>query len=98
MKAPCTRHQDHRRMTRWAYEDGGERMQQRLEHHPAMRLKRQAMVEQPFGTIQRWMDQGDFLMRGKKKVSTAMRVSLLAYHIKRVLNSLGGKTMSAALP
>ena len=84
-------------MTRWEYEDVLERMQQRLENHPEMMLKRKAMVEHPFGTIKRWMDQGDFLMRGKKKVSTEMRLSILAYNITRVLNILGVKTMIEAL-
>jgi transposase len=97
LKAQGTRNQDHRRMTRWAYEDGLERMQPRLENHPERMLKRQAMVEPPFGTIQRWMEQGDFLMRGKQHVSTEMRLSILAYHSKRVLNLLGGKTMIEAL-
>jgi hypothetical protein len=62
-----------------------------------MMLKRKAMVEPPVGTIKRWMDQGYVLMRGQKKVSTEMRVSILAYTIKRVLNILGVKTMIAAL-
>jgi transposase len=97
LKARCTRNKDNRRMTRWEYEDVLERMQQRLEHHPEMMLKRKAIVEHPFGTIKRWMDQGDFLMRGKQKVSTEMSLSILAYNIKRVLNILGVKAMIEAL-
>ena len=84
-------------MTRWAYEDVRERRQQRLENHPEMMLKRKAIVEHPFGTIKRWMDQGYFLMRGKKNVSTEMSLSILAYNIKRVLNILGVKAMIEAL-
>jgi hypothetical protein len=72
-------------------------MQQRLASHPEMMLKRKAMVEPPFGTIQRWMDQGSFLMRGKQKVSTEMSLSILAYNIKRALNILGVQTMIKAL-
>ena len=72
-------------------------MPQRLANHPEMMRKRKAMVEHPFGTIKRWMDQGSFLMRGQKNVSTAMSLSLLAYNIKRVLNILGVKTMIEAL-
>jgi Transposase DDE domain len=97
LKAHCTRSKDQRRMPRWAYEDVLERLQQRLEHHPAMRLTRKAMVEHPFGPIQRWMDQGSCLMRGKQNVSPAMSVSMLAYNIKRVLHILGVKTMLEAL-
>ena len=72
-------------------------MQQRLESHPEMMLKRKAIVEHPFGTLKRWMDQGYFLRRGKQKVSTEMSLSILAYNIKRVLNILGVKTMIEAL-
>jgi hypothetical protein len=97
LKARCTRNKDNRRITRWAYEDVLERMQQRLEHHPEMMLKRKAIVEHPFGTIKRWMDQGSFLMRGKQKVRTEMRLTILAYNIKRVLNILGVKAMIGAL-
>jgi transposase len=84
-------------MTRWDWEDVLERRQPRLENHPEMMLKRKAMAEHPFGTIKRWMNQGYFLMRGKQNVSTEMRLSLLAYDIKRVRNILGVKTMLEAL-
>jgi hypothetical protein len=97
LKAHCTRNKDNRRITRWEYENVLERMQQRLANHPEMMLKRKAIVEHPFGTIKRWMDQGYFLMRGKKNVSTEMSLSILAYNIKRVLNILGVKTMIEAL-
>jgi hypothetical protein len=59
--------------------------------------KRKAMVEHPCGTSKRWLDQGYCLMRGKQKVSTEMRSSLLADNITRVLNILGVKTMMEAL-
>lgn len=97
LKAQCTRNKGNRRITRWEYEDVLERMQQRLESHPEMMLKRKAIVEHPFGTLKRWMDQGYFLRRGKQKVSTEMSLSILAYNIKRVLNILGVKTMIEAL-
>jgi hypothetical protein len=72
-------------------------MQQRLANHPEMMRKRTAIVEHPFGTIKRWMDQGYFLMRGKQNVSTDMSLSMLAYNITRVLNILGVKAMIEAL-
>jgi len=97
LKAQCTRNKDNRRITRWEYEDVLARMPQRLENHPEIMLKRKAMVEHPFGTIKRWMDQGYFLRRGKQKVSTEMSLSILAYNIKRVLNILGVKAMIEAL-
>jgi hypothetical protein len=97
LKAQGTRTKDHRRITRWEDEDVLERRQHRLENHPEMMRKRKAMVEHPFGTIKRWMEQGYVLMRGKQKVSTEMSLSILAYNINRVLNILGVKTMIEAL-
>jgi Transposase DDE domain len=97
LNAQGPRHQDNRRMTRWAYEDVLERMQPRLEHHPEMMRKRKAMVEPPFGTIKRWLDQGDFLRRGQQNVSPERSLSILAYNLTRVLNILGVKTMLEAL-
>jgi hypothetical protein len=97
LKAHCPRNKDHRRMTRWESEDVLERRPQRLANHPEMMRKRKAMVEHPVGTIKRWRDQSDFLMRGKQNVSPEMRWSLLAYNITRVLHILGVKTMIEAL-
>jgi transposase len=97
LKAQCTRNKTNRRLTRWEYEDVLERMQQRLENHPEMMRKRKAIVEHPFGTIKRGMEQSYFLMRGKKHVSTEMSLSILAYNITRVLNILGVKAMLEAL-
>ena len=96
-KAQCTRSQDNRRITRWEYEGVLERMQQRVESRPEMMLKRKAIVEHPFGTIKRWMDQGYFLMRGKKKVSTEMSLTVLAYNLRRVINLLGVKALIEVL-
>jgi transposase len=97
LKAQCTRNKRPRRITRWEYEEVLERMAQRVDQHPDRMRQRKAIVEHPFGTIKRWMDQGYFLTRGKKKVSTEMSLSILAYNIKRVLNILGVKTMIEAL-
>ena len=68
-----------------------------LESHPEIMRKRKAMVEQPLGTIKRWMDPGDFRRRGQKQVSPERRWSLRAYNSTRVLNSLGVPTRLEAL-
>jgi Transposase DDE domain len=94
LKAHCTRNHENRR---WEDEDVLERRQPRLKNHPEMLRKRKAMVEQPFGPIQRGMDQGYFLMRGKQTVRTEMRWSILADNSKRVLNILGVKARLEAL-
>jgi transposase len=97
LKPQCTRNQDNRRITRWEYEDVLERMQLRTHQHPDKMRKRKQLVEHPFGTMKRWMDQGYFLMRGKQKVTTEMSLTVLAYNLKRVLNLVGTRKMIAAL-
>ena len=36
--------------------------------------------------MKRWWDAGYFLMRGLEKVRTACSLTVLAYHLRRVLN------------
>jgi transposase len=97
LKPQCTRNKENRRITRWEHEDVLERMQQRVKNHPEMMQKRKKIVEHPFGTIKRWMDQGYFLMRGKNKVSAEASLTILAYNLKRVINIVGVKGMIEAL-
>lgn len=97
LKAQCTRNQGNRRITRWEYEDVLERMEQRVSENPEKVRQRKKMVEHPFGTMKRWMEQGYFLMRGKQKVSTEGSLMVLAYNIKRVINLVGVQKMIEAL-
>jgi Transposase DDE domain len=46
-------------------------------------------VEHPFGTIRHGHDHDYFLMRGLTKVRAEMRLSALAYNIKRVRHLRG---------
>jgi hypothetical protein len=60
-------------------------MQQRLDQAPhTMRIRRQP-VEQPLGTIKRWMGATHFLTRGPKRVSTETSLHVLAYNLKRMI-------------
>jgi transposase len=97
LKPQCTRNQDNRRITRWEYEDVLERMQRRVNEQPEKMRKRKQLVEHPFGTMKRWMEQGYFLMRRKEKVATEMSLTVLAYNVKRVLNLVGTQKLIAAL-
>ena len=97
MKAQCTRNKRNRRITRWVHEEVLERMQKRMAAEPEKYRKRNMMVEHPFGTIKRWMDQGYFLMRGIEKVRAEISLSVLAYNIKRVITILGIPAMVAAV-
>lgn len=53
-----------------------------------MRLRSQ-LVEQPFGTMKRGMNQGYFLLRGLKKVAAEMSLTVLCYNLRRALNIVG---------
>jgi transposase len=89
LKAQCTRNKRNRRITRWEYEDVLERMKQRVDQHPELMRQRKMIVEHPFGTIKRWMEQSFFLMRGRNKVSAEMSLTVLAYNLRRVITLIG---------
>jgi len=89
LKPQCTRNKENRRLTRWEYEEVTERMQQRVRQHPELLWKRKMIVEHPFRTIKRWMDQGYFLMRGKDKVRAEASLTVVACNMKRAINILG---------
>ena len=72
-------------------------MQLRTNQHPEKMRQRKQLVEHPFGTMKRWMEQGYFLMRGKHKVATEMSLTVLAYNLKRVLKLRGTQKLVAAL-
>lgn len=65
-------------------------MQERLKRYPhAMALRRET-VEHPFANLKyRILDNGRFLLRGLRGVSTEMALAVLAYNFKRALNLLG---------
>jgi hypothetical protein len=86
-KPPCTRNQEHRRITRWVHAYLLEEMQPRVTDHPEKVTSRKSLVEHPFGTMKRWMDQGYFLTRGLTRVRGEMRLTILVYNVKRVGSS-----------
>ena len=59
--------------------------------------QRKTIVEHPFGTIKRSMDQGYFLTRGLPAVRTEASLTMLAYNIKRALALKGTQGLLAAL-
>jgi hypothetical protein len=74
-----------------------EAMQQRVTAHPEKVRLRKSIVEHPFGTIKRCMDQGYFRTRGLAKVRAEMRLTVLAYNPKRVITILGVTQLIAAV-
>jgi hypothetical protein len=59
-------------------------------------ISRKEIVEHPFGTMKRSMNQGFFLIRGLTKVNTEMSLTAIAYNMKRVFNILESKRMVQA--
>ncbi len=97
LKARCTRSKASRRITRWEDEGVLDVMAQRLAEHPERYARRNAIVEHPFGTMKRGMDQGYFLRRGLTKVRTEFSLTVLAYNLKRALRVVGVPQLIAAL-
>ena len=64
-------------------------MNARVASNPELMRRRKAIVEHPFGTIKRWMNQAYFLMRGLDNVRAEFSLSALAYNLKRVLRIVG---------
>jgi transposase len=86
-----------RRITRLAEEWALDDMERRNRLHPEKLKRRKEIVEHPFGTMKRSMNQGYFLTRGLEKVKAEMSFTVTAYNMKRVLNILGVKRMVRAL-
>ena len=74
-----------------------EDMTRRVRARPDMMKQRQRIVEHPFGTIKRAMNQDYFLMRGLKKVGAEMSLTVLGYNIKRAITIIGVKKMIEAV-
>lgn len=53
-----------------------------------MKVRRQ-MVEHPFGTLNYWMGSSHFLTKTLPRVSTEMRLHVLAYNLKRMMSIFG---------
>ena len=96
-KPQCTRSKGGRRITRWGDEHLLEAMEQRVRRRPEVMKQRKQLVEHPFGTMKRWWDAGYFLRRGREKVRTEFRLTVLAYNLRRVVNLVEMPRLLAAL-
>jgi transposase len=97
LRPQCTRNLQSRRISRSANEHVLEEMNARVASNPEILRKRKAIVEHPFGTIKRWMNQAYFLTRGLTNVRAEFCLSALAYNLKRVLAIVGVPALIAAL-
>ena len=76
-RSGCTENNRGRTIKRLMDEDVLERMAQRLRAHPEKMRLRSQLVEHPFGTMKRGMNQGYFLLRGMRKVAAEMSLTVL---------------------
>ena len=97
VRARCTENNRGRIIKRLVGEEVLERMAQRLKHSPEKMKQRRQLVEHPFGTMKRGMNQGYFLLTGLKKVAAEMSLTVLCYNLKRVLNIVGIEKMIRAV-
>ena len=71
-------------------------MQQRATPE-AMRLRR-STVEHPFATLKyRIFGHPRFLLRGMRGAQTEISLAVIAYNLKRMINVLGGGTLTREL-
>jgi transposase len=91
IRKQCTKSKTGRKLRRWVDQEVVDRLRKRMQEHPDLMKKRKAMAEHPFGTIKRAMNHGYFLMRGIRKVTIEMSLTVLAYNIKRAISVLGVK-------
>jgi hypothetical protein len=86
-----------RRTTRFTEERMLDDMERRNRLHPEKLKRRKDIVEHPFGTMKRSMNQGYILMRGVEKVKAEMSLTVTTHKLKRALNILGVNRMVQAL-
>ncbi len=93
LRPQCTKAKLGRKVRRWIHEAVLDRLKARLRAQPQLLKQRKALAEHPFGTIKLAMDQGYFLLKGIKKVTTEFSLTVLSYNFRRVLNVLGVEAM-----
>jgi len=97
LRRQCTSAKLGRQLRRWVNQDVLERLKERIRGQPELLKERKKLAEHPFGTIKRAMDQGYFLTKGIKKVTTEISLTILSYNLKRVINILGVEKMVTAM-
>jgi transposase len=97
LRPQCTKAKRGRQLRRWVHEEILERLKERIRAHPELLKARKELAEHPFGTVKLQMDQGYFLLKGMKKVTTEFSLTVLSYNFKRVLNICGVERMISSL-
>lgn len=97
LRAQCTTSKYGRKLVRWVDQDVLDRLQARNRGRPELLKLRKTLAEHPFGTIKWGMNQGFFLLKGIRKVTTEFGLTVLSYNLKRALNILGVEQMISLL-
>lgn len=93
----CTKNPKGRHIVRTEFDTAMEAMRERMRTPEGRKilLLRQALVEHPFGTIKRGFQQGHLLLKGLRKTTGEMGLTLTAYNLRRVLNIAGTRRLIA---
>ena len=97
LKSQCTNGEGPRVIKRHTHEKVMEEMAIRVKGNRKKLRSRGGLVEHPWGTMKRALDQGYFLMRGNEKVGAEMRLTGLIYNMKRAFNIVGVAKLIEAL-
>lgn len=92
-KDKCTKSSKGRIISRSKHQEFLDTIDARTAENMDKYLKRQTIVEHPFGTVKRSMDAGYFLTRGLESVAGEADLVFLAYNMKRAINILGVKAI-----
>lgn len=99
LRAKCTERKTGRQIWRRVVEEELlEDMIRRVHAEPDKVKRRKSIVEHPFGTIKRNMDQGYFLTRRLLGVGAEASLTMLAYNLQRAVRLKGVQELIAALP
>lgn len=89
----CTVQKNGRVIERSQYAEALEKNNKRIKEYKETYLRRQQIVEHPFGTIKRAWGYSYTLLKGLKKVGADLGLIYLCYNLKRVMNILTMKTL-----
>jgi radical SAM protein with 4Fe4S-binding SPASM domain len=97
VKHLCTGRKGGREIERSQYQDAVDRNNERIQKQKELYLKRQAIVEHPFGTIKRSWGYSYTLLKGLRKVDGEMNLIALVYNLRRAMNIMGSDRLIKAL-
>jgi transposase len=89
VKQLCTGRNSGREIERSEYQSAVDVNNKRVMQQKELYLRRQAIVEHPFGTIKRGWGYTHTLVKGRQKVDGEMNLIALVYDLKRTMNIMG---------